>query len=68
MKRTIIIILSCVSLSCCGVKESQEENLKTISDLEVRMHMKDSVIVMYQDSLKDCREDCHQLEHWLKRQ
>jgi heterodisulfide reductase subunit B len=65
MKHTIVILFTVFLFSCCGsctgVKESTEENLKTISDLRARIimiHHNDSlVVVAYRDSLWKCRED-----------
>lgn len=58
MKKTLFILISVLCLSCCGVKESQEENLKTISDLRARIvmiHYNDSLVVAVQDSLlREC--------------
>jgi hypothetical protein len=68
MKRIILIVVIAVSFNCCGVKSSGEEDRKSISDLQARIVMKDSVISAYKDSLRDCREDNLQLEHWLRRQ
>jgi hypothetical protein len=68
MKRIILIVVIAVSFNCCGVKSSGEEDRKSISDLQTRIVMKDSVISAYKDSLKDCRKINQQLGRWLKRQ
>lgn len=64
MKRIIFILITTSLLSCCGVKESTEENSKWKSDLQARIVMKDSVIMMYKDSLSECQQDKRQLQYW----
>jgi hypothetical protein len=69
MKKTILISIASLSLvffSCCGIKESTEDSAKWKSDLYARIAMKDSVIVMYQDSLRECQEGNRQLREWIK--
>lgn len=68
MKRILLVSITILCFSCCGVKESTEENLKTISDLRARIvmiHHNDSLIVVaYKDSLKECQADKEQLFKW----
>jgi hypothetical protein len=61
-----ILSLSLMSCNCSGIKYSSEENLKTISDLHARLIMKDSIVVMYKDSLRECRGDNRQLHYWIE--
>ena len=78
MKKTILIII--FTLSFCAfdcpfhpVQQTDEQTAKDISDLKaenkslrITNAKKDSAIVAYQDSLKECRNDNAQLEYWKK--
>ena len=69
MKKVLLIILSTVFLSCCGVKQSQEEDSKWKSDLQARLMMKDSIITAYKDTANmyyECRQDNLQLHLWIQ--
>jgi hypothetical protein len=63
MKKIVLILPLVLFLSCCGVRESQEDSAKWKSDLQARIAMKDSTIQMYQDSLRECQEGNRQLHH-----
>jgi hypothetical protein len=73
MKKTILILMSVALFSCCGVRESQEETAKQLSDTRASNVMlrasnahKDSIVIAYKDSLSECRGDSKQLEHWIQ--
>jgi hypothetical protein len=76
MKKTILILLSVALFSCCGVKESQEETAKQLSDTRASNVMlrasnahKDSVLVAYKDTAQlyhECKQDVKQMEYWNK--
>ena len=65
MKKIVLILaISLMSCRCSPVKETQIDCDKKVSDLSasnwmlrVKIATKDSVIRVYQDSLRWCRED-----------
>ena len=75
MKKILLIAVVCLCCSCCGVKQSAEEDAKGLSDaralniilidsVTVLNHVKDSLEVV----IKDCKADNKQLEHWLRKE
>ena len=74
MKKIIFILaLSLFSCRCSPIKETQIDCDKKVSDLSASNWIlraqnahKDSVIFMYQDSLRECQQDNRQLNQWIK--
>jgi hypothetical protein len=69
MKKFIfaMLLVFTVALSACdcsGVKSSLQDWSKERSDYQARIYVKDSLLVTYKDSLKECQQDKRQLNFW----